>query len=322
VDCAREMVPLYWVLSRIDARLSEPTFRERDVVPRYSVFDAQGVALTRQRFRTLWHACERARCRGELAALELQGAPSVQIAVEDVLDAASGVHVRHPQLFTPRTRETQLKAQLQLLAVRWNLKQWGYATTANCAACAHRVETTRHVLNACEARLPLYTARHDAALKVLQKELGKLKLDMQELRIDQTSDPTAHGSNYRPDVIAKLKRGRGSEYVIADLKCPFPVPGFVHDRDTANLQKYEALRADHEQATGKASLFTLVIPTLGPVPSMAADPLLALGVPRNQCAKILRSMAAAVVRGNARLRCTLHKDWDGTLKRANDPQDA
>jgi len=65
-----------------------------------------------------------------------------------------------------------------------------------------------------------------------------------------------------------------------------------------------------------------VIPTLGPVPSMAADPLLALGVPRNQCAKILRSMAAAVVRGNARLRCTLHKDWDGTLKRANDPQDA
>ena len=34
------------------------------------------------------------------------------------------------------------------------------------------------------------------------------------------------------------------------------------------------------------------------------------------------TMAAAVVRGNARLRCTLHKDWDGTLKRAYDPQDA
>ena len=130
------------------------------------------------------------------------------------------------------------------------------------------------MLNACKARLPLYTARHDAALKVLQKELGKLKLDMQEeLRVDQTSDPTAHGSNYRPDVVAKLKRGRGSEYVIVDLKCPFPVPGFVHARDTANLRKYEALRADHERAAGKASLFTLVIPTLGPVPSTAADPL-------------------------------------------------
>ena len=79
--------------------------------------------------------------------------------------------------------------------------------------------------------------------------------------------------------------------------------------DEANQAKYEEIRKDYAKkgikGKGRATVSTLILPSVGPVPLSAKEILITLNIRARSAARVLRDMSVAAIKINAMLRGTL-----------------
>ena len=303
------LAPLVWLADALGASLRVYTPSRNEPPSVFLVSDSK--ECSKDLLKAAWDTHVLVRAYDELQKLSQQGQGSISVPRDQVWSEASFPHMRHPELFTVRQRRFQIKAQAGSIACASNMHRWKYSSSPACTQCGCATETTLHVLNGCPTRLNYYSERHDAVLKVLTCELsqGRPGDCSLELRVDQAPNAEVVRTNQRPDIIQKLALRGGTPHVtnLVDLKCPFPQADFLSTVDSANLTKYEHIRAAYQQQTaGRVNLRTLIIPSVGPVPVSVKDVLTELGIRARSCAKVARLMAAAAVKANAKLQATVH----------------
>jgi hypothetical protein len=237
----------------------------------------------------------------EFKSLAAQGATLRAIPYEDL---SPPQWMRLPHLFTEFSRRFAMLAQTGQISCGANLKLWGQADSAECKLCG-KYESTAHVLNGCEKRLPIYTRRHNAGLKVLVKELRKTH-PTAEIRVDTTLPREVSSSILRPDIVILFPAPRSSRFkyaraMIVDFKVPFPKLGIYESKHAANVQKYQPLAdeiAAHTES-GTCPIFTLSIMSVGPNHASAVETLLGMGIRRRTVNRVLSDLSATVCRQNA-----------------------
>ena len=321
------LAPLAWFINELQDDVSVEIRDGHSLAPHF-VLRHDGKVCSTNVLKVLWEHRERLRLRMELANKTLHGSPTLAIPLNDVWNEASGLHIRRPTLFTRKQRSFQIKLQAQSINCESNRVRWGFSESNNCRACRLRPETTAHVTNACTSRLHIYGDRHNAALEVLARSLRESYKSSPSLsvRIDQAPSAEISSSNLRPDIIVELPAStrtgeQARKFVLADLKCPFPTPGFVQATDLRNQAKYEDIRRAHAEQVapdGTASLHTLILPSVGPIPKATISVLTSLGVRPRSTIKVAKNMVAEIIKNNVKLMQTLHPAWTNTSVAAHE----
>ena len=84
-------------------------------------------------------------------------------------------------------------------------------------------------------------------------------------------------------------------------------PSSSHNSNKENIAKYQHFADAYKQSAGidDSNIFTVAIPTVGPMPKHMVHRLVDMGVDPKKVSKVLREMSIQVIKGNFLMASTL-----------------
>ena len=175
------------------------------------------------------------------------------------------------------------------------------STKRKCRRCHSSEETLTHALQACVSNLSLINARHNACLQILYEAIKNLDLI---IMVDETNPLLSEFES-----VSKMRIDLYIENVsektihLIDVKCPIDMSGTFESSNLKNLQHYSEYCQKIREVKPKYSveLKTLIIGSLGSIPSETFTIIRKLGISEIKLKQIAKSLAITAIQHSAKI---------------------